>query len=101
MHASHSVKPLFLQDATSICKTKSHGPAGLSAAARSFGASIEGSSWEVLTGSELGQGPQAKLQSPRKVVGAERAPALLPQGRGIANYSKRLNPSTCMPLKRK
>lgn len=38
----------------------------------------------MLTGSELGQGPQAKLQSPRKAVGAERAPALPPQGCGAA-----------------
>lgn len=41
-----------------------------------FGASIEGS--------KLGQGPQAKLQSPTKVMAAERAPALLPEEHGAA-----------------
>jgi len=56
------------------CNTRgqAHGsrPAALSATARSFGASAEGSGREVFTGSELRRGPQTKLQSPGKASAA-------------------------------
>lgn len=78
VHGFHSIKPL-VQEGESLQDQDSQ-PSRAFCCSLQFGCRHH----EVLSGSRLGQGPCAKLQSTVRVVAAEHAPVLLPQGCGAA-----------------